>query len=366
MLFAIAAAQAHAALNGRDAVAAEDLAAAARLVLAPRATQLPPQDKSDDAPPPPEPPGSEDETAEREEQSDIPLDDIVLEAASAAIPPDLLAQMAEGLAQRGAGGSGAGRKRKSQVRGRPLAARPGTPDRGARLALVDTLRAAVPWQPLRRRERPDDGTNSGMIVRKDDLRVRRFEERAGTVTIFCVDASGSAALARLAEAKGAVELMLAQAYVTRSEVALIAFRGEQAELLLPPTRSLTRARRALAQLPGGGGTPLAAGLGLARELGELTLARGRTPFLVFLTDGRANIAADGTPGRAKAAEDVQAAAGAIARGGFDAMVIDISPRPSPEAGQLAKAMRARFLALPAADAGALHAAVAAARPAMAS
>ena len=168
------------------------------------------------------------------------------------------------------------------------------PRGGAKLALINSLRAAVPWQAVRRREAGADAA-SAIIMRKEDLRIRRFEERAARVTIFAVDASGSAAAARLAEAKGAVELMLGQAYVTRSEVALVAFRGERAELLLPPTRSLTRARRALAELPGGGGTPLALGLNAAREVAEAVITRGRSAALVILTDGRANIAADGSP-----------------------------------------------------------------------
>lgn len=228
--------------------------------------------------------------------------------------------------------------------------------------MIDTLRAAVPWQGVRKREVGAD-PNAPLIMRKDDLRVRRFEEKAARVTIFAVDASGSAAAARLAEAKGAVELMLAQAYVTRSEVALIAFRGEVAELLLPPTRSLTRARRALAELPGGGGTPLAMGLNAARELAGSVRARGRTPSVIVLTDGRANIDASGQPGRKQAGEDSEAAAKAIAREGIDALVVDISARASREGGQLADAMNARYLALPRADAKTLHAAISASTPA---
>ena len=235
------------------------------------------------------------------------------------------------------------------------------PRGGHKLALIDSLRAAVPWQAVRRREQGADA-EAPIIMRKEDLRIRRFEERSARVTIFAVDASGSAAAARLAEAKGAVELMLGQAYVTRSEVALVAFRGTSAELLLPPTRSLTRARRTLAELPGGGGTPLALGLNAAREVAEAVIAKGRSAALVILTDGRANIAADGSPGRPQAAADAEIAAKAIAARGIDALVVDISARPGPEGAALARALGGRFLALPRADARMLQAAIQAVQP----
>ncbi len=363
LLFTGDVALAHAALAGRRAVEDMDLAAAVRLVLAPRAAQLPPMEQQEPQEPPPEQPQDHgDDRSESEQQTpDQPLEEMLVEAAAAAIPADLLAQLAQGQTQRRSGASGSGQKKKSGLRGKPLGARPGMPRGGARLALIDTLRAAVPWQPIRRKDRPD-ASPTAILTRKDDLRIRRFEEKAARVTIFAVDASGSAAAARLAEAKGAVELMLAQAYVTRSEVALIAFRGETADLLLPPTRSLTRARRALAELPGGGGTPLAMGLNAARETAEAVAARGRTASLVILTDGRANLDAEGKPGRKQAAADAEAAAKAVARAGIDAIVIDISARPGPEGAAIAKAMQARFLALPRADAKALHKAIEAVGP----
>lgn len=356
------AARAHAAMSGRGEADQTDLEAAARLVLAPRATQLPPPPEEPEADDTPTPDPGETPEENSQQSQDQKLEDKVVEAAAAAIPADLLAQLAKGLAPCQAGASGSGQKRKSGLRGKPLGARPGMPRGGARLAMIDTLRAAVPWQGVRRREAGAD-PDAPILMRKDDLRVRRFEEKAARVTIFAVDASGSAAAARLAEAKGAVELMLAQAYVTRSEVALIAFRGENAELLLPPTRSLTRARRALAELPGGGGTPLAMGLNAARELAHSVKGRGRTPSLIVLTDGRANIDALGDPGRKQAGEDAQAAAKAIAREGLDALVVDISARASREGGELADAMQARYLALPRADAKTLHAAISAREPA---
>ena len=152
------------------------------------------------------------------------------------------------------------------------------------------------------------GAIARVEVRREDFHVTRYRERAETTTIFVVDASGSSALHRLAEAKGAVELLLAECYVRRDRVALVAFRGAGAELLLPPTRSLVRAKRSLAGLPGGGGTPLACGLDAAALIAEGVLRRGGTPTLVVLTDGRANVARDGTHGRELAQRDATTAA----------------------------------------------------------
>jgi magnesium chelatase subunit D len=367
-IFAGEAARGLAALEGRSAASEADLAGAVRLVLAPRATRLPQTDSEepapDDAPPPP-PDGERDNREDQEQQQPEPdLSEILVAAAKAAIPAGLLEQLAQGKAPRRSSSSGTGQKRKAATRGKPLGARPGMPRGGAKLALIDSLRAAMPWQQVRRKEAGAD-PDAPIIMRKEDLRIRRFEERAARVTIFAVDASGSAAAARLAEAKGAVELMLGQAYVTRSEVALVAFRGTQAELLLPPTRSLTRARRSLAELPGGGGTPLAMGLNTAREVAEAVIARGRSAALVILTDGRANIAADGSPGRPQAKLDAEAAAKAIYARGIDALVVDISARPGPEGAELARALGGRFLALPRADARLLQQAISAAQPMLA-
>jgi magnesium chelatase subunit D len=236
------------------------------------------------------------------------------------------------------------------------------PGGGARLALLDTLRAAAPWQRLRR---PPDGDakRPRISVRREDFRIRRYRERSETTTIFVVDASGSAALARLAEAKGAVELLLADCYVRRDRVALIAFRGRAADLLLPPTTSLVRARRSLAGLPGGGGTPVAAGLDAAQALAEAVLRRGGTPVLVLLTDGRANVTRAGAGGRDVAEADALTAARRLAAMRLAAVLIDTSPRPQPQAERLARAMGARYLPLPYADAGALSRAVRTAQPA---
>jgi magnesium chelatase subunit D len=214
---------------------------------------------------------------------------------------------------------------------------------------------AAPWQGLRRRERA--GSIRRIEVRREDFRVVRLRQRARTTTLFVVDASGSAALHRLAEAKGAVELLLADCYVRRDQVALIAFRATTAELLLPPTRSLARAKRALAGLPGGGGTPLATAIDTALQVAEGVRRKGDTPLIVLLTDGRANIARDGAQGRPQAEADALDAARRFRMAGLTGVLVDTAPRPQPAARALAAAMAALYLPLPHADAAALSQAV---------
>ena len=366
-LSAVRVARAAAALDGRDAVTIDDVSAAARLVLAPRATRLPMQ-PPDDQPPPEEPPPPEENQDDNTEQDqppeqeiDKPLEDQVLESAQAAIPQNLLALLQMGAMRsrtRTSGKSGA--TQTGSLRGRPAGTRRGDPGGSARLNVIETLRAAAPWQRVRRAEREQTGRGSTEIlveVRHDDFRVTHYRHRSETTTIFVVDASGSAALHRLAEAKGAVELLLADCYVRRDRVAMVAFRGPGAELLLPPTRSLVWAKRSLAGLPGGGGTPLAAGIDAAAELADGVQRRGGTPVVVILTDGRANVTREGIGGRAQAAEDALASARALRVAELKALVVDMSPRPRPEAEKLAREMGAVYLPLPHADASALSGAV---------
>lgn len=372
---ALRAARAAAALDGRTKVSGEDAALAARLVLAPRATRLPAMEDMPDESPPPEPPEppeqqSEDRPEDEQDQDpanlDKPLEDRVLDAARAVLPAGLLAQLQMGLGQRSRSQSAgkAGALQQGNKRGRPIGTRRGELRSGARLNVIETLRAAAPWQPIRRaqaliaaQDAPAQAQGPRVHVRRDDFRIQRFKQRSETTTIFAVDASGSAALHRLAEAKGAVELLLADCYVRRDRVGMIAFRGQGPELLLPPTRSLVRAKRSLAGLPGGGGTPLASAIDAVRDLCDSVQRRGETPVAVFLTDGRANIARDGSTGRAKASEDALSAAREMAAQNFRTILVDTSPRPQPSARDLAMAMNARYLPLPHADAKTLSDAV---------
>lgn len=362
-LLALRAACASAALAGHAGVEQDDVALAARLVLAPRALAIPqaeePASPEQSAEPPPDQPAGDDGGDAETPDIDRALDEVILAAVQAALPPDVLAMLRAGSAPRSRSRSSgkAGVLQKSRSRGRPNGVLRGDLRAGARLNVIETLRAAAPWQPLRRRESSAMALGPRVIIRSDDFRITRFKQRSETTTIFVVDASGSAALHRLAEAKGAVELLLADCYIRRDQVALIAFRGSAAELLLPPTRSLARAKRSLAGLPGGGGTPLASGVDAAFALADQIRRKGQTPTVIVLTDGRANIARDGSQGRPRAEEDAIDAARHLRAAGINAVLVDTSPRPQPSSRQFANEMGARYLPLPHADAAALSKAV---------
>jgi magnesium chelatase subunit D len=356
-VLALRTARAAAALAGRSEITEEDVVLAARLVLGPRALQMPASDQQpDDTSPPPDQPPEESPSQEQPSEGEVKtLEDVILEAAASAIPPDLL-QILQQNAQRGARAANSGKSGDSKqkgLRGRPIGSRRGDLRSKARLDLLDTLRTAAPWQNLRRL----NAGREGIQIRREDIRLKRYKDRQASTTIFVVDASGSTAMDRLGEAKGAVEMLLADCYVRRDEVALIAFRGTGADILLPATRSLARAKKSLAALPGGGGTPLAAGLVAAERLAGEVRRKGRTPTLVFITDGRANVARDGMGGRERAQAEAEQAATVLRSQNFKTILVDNSPRPEPKARSIAMSMGAIYLPLPIVNAAILSDAV---------
>jgi len=400
---AIAASRAAARLDGRAAATLEDSALAARLVLAPRAvqpleasdaTEGDPQTAANDGANEPDTPGQDDTasaeapeaaepdaspgdtdptkdalpadapTASDEDETPAPpisqeaeeLPEKLVAAVSAALPPNLLGSLAAGLGRggRSPGRHGGGATR--AARGRPAGvARPRASDHGRRLDIVATLKAAVPWQRLRAPTpghaipggaTPAVGTRARLAVRPSDFRIRRYTRPTRTTTVFIVDASGSAAMHRIGEAKGALEAVLAECYVRRDRVALISFRGAAATLELPPTRSLARARRSLVGLAAGGGTPIAAGLDLASNVLQDIVRGGERAVGIIMSDGRANVGRDGLGGRATAQADAEHAAERLRGIGARLLFVDTAPRPRPIAAQLAERMGARYLPLP--------------------
>ena len=381
-LFAVRAAKALAALRNQDAVTEDEVVDAARLVLSHRATRMPSsreeqepdesadyaessneeQSKSEQDPQEQDDPnqnGDSDTDANepkknREESSADDLEELLIEAIKAGIPANALAQLNTELGRTNSkqGSKGQfGQLQKNANSGRPAESWRGLPKGGKRLDLLKTIRAAVPWQTMRQAESKvtlssPNKQRSRIQIRADDLHVKRYQQRQGVVTIFLVDASGSSATQRLAEAKGAVEQLLADCYIRRDEVAMIALRGRTADVVLPPTRSLVRAKRNLAALPGGGGTPLATGFAAVNEMALTIRRKGMTPLIVVMTDGVANVTLEGVGGRERAHQDALQTARQLRAAGHAILFIDTASAPQALAEALAKEMAAQYLPLP--------------------
>ena len=340
----INAAQYLATIDDRLAVEQKDLNLAATLILAHRALIIPEEIEDDQKDEPHKETEENTKKTDQQTNSDVNLPtEVLIEAIKASLPENIYEHLRKNIRQKAKAGSGFGNRQKSKVRGRPKPSRNVPPGDQERIDIVSTLRSAAPWQKLRKQQLK---LSKNIIILPSDLHTFNFEDRSERVIIFLVDASGSAAMNRLGESKGAIELMLADSYAKRDFVSLISFRDTSAEILLPPTRSLVQTKKRLGSLMAGGGTPLATGLDAGIRLAQTCKRSGKMPSLAILTDGKANIDLDGLPNREKALSD-SVLVGAIGKKlDMKSVFIDCGKRPNNKLKEIATSMSANYVSLP--------------------
>ena len=321
-------ARAHAAWQDRDHVIDDDVRIAAELALPHRRRRRPYEPPSRMPSDAPMSPTAADDAADKPEST----------GAETIAPPiaGLAAPRVEVAPERPGPSPAVGRRNLAQSdRGRYV--RAVRDERPASIAIDATLRSAA-LAGLDADGRPR--------VAASDLHRKERVGPSGTLIVFVVDASGSmAARKRMELVKGTVLALLDDAYLQRDQVAVVAFRGIAADELLPPTAATAVAEERLAALPTGGRTPLAHGLELAERILERAKRSDpdRLPFLVLLSDGKANVPLPATTGDPR--EQALDAARRLA--GVPALVIDADDGyiPSGRVRELAAALQAESVPL---------------------
>ena len=346
------------AYKGKKRVSREDITLAISLSMIHKAKQIPEFQQEEKAKAP-EQEQSRNDNESKENNSELNNEDkkMLIDALKISLPSNLIESLLLKNSQTISLGesAGSGEKNNNFSAGRPIPSVNRKYSSDKRIDLMATLTRAIPWQKIR--SSSVTKKNRKIIIYPQDIMIKRFEKQSERLLIFLVDASGSNAIGRLAEAKGAIEILLSDAYAKRDNVALISFSGLKADPLLLPTKSLVTAKKKLSSLPGGGATPLANGLLEAFNMADAARSRNIKPIIILLSDGRGNMSLDGEGDRVKAIKDTNYVASLIKRNVINNIFIDTSRRKTPIADELARELNGHYFQLPLANSSSISKAV---------
>ena len=346
------------AYRGKKSVSREDITLAISLSMIHKAKQIPEFQQQEKAKTP-EQEQLRDDNESKANKSELNNEDkkMLIDALKISLPSNLIESLLSKNSQTISLGesAGSGEKNNNFSAGRPIPSVNRKYSSDKRIDLMATLTKAIPWQKIR--SSPITKKNRKIIIYPQDIMIKRFEKQSERLLIFLVDASGSNAIGRLAEAKGAIEILLSDAYAKRDNVALISFSGLKADPLLLPTKSLVTAKKKLSSLPGGGATPLANGLLEAFNMADAARSRNIKPIIILLSDGRGNMSLDGEGDRVKAIKDTNYVASLIKQNAINNIFIDTSRRKTPIADELARELSGHYFQLPLANSSSISKAV---------
>ena len=346
------------AYKGKKSVSRVDITLAISLSMIHKAKQIPEFQQEEKAKAP-EQEQLRDDNESKENNSELNNEEkkMLIDALKISLPSNLIESLLLKNSQTISLGesAGSGEKNNNFSAGRPIPSVNRKYSSDKRIDLMATLTRAIPWQKIR--SSSVTKKNRKIIIYPQDIMIKRFEKQSERLLIFLVDASGSNAIGRLAEAKGAIEILLSDAYAKRDNVALISFSGLKADPLLLPTKSLVTAKKKLSSLPGGGATPLANGLLEAFNMADAARSRNIKPIIILLSDGRGNMSLDGEGDRIKAIKDTNYVASLIKRNAINNIFIDTSRRKTPIADELARELNGHYFQLPLANSSSISKAV---------